>query len=357
MSLLKKVRLFIHKEAVYCAILSGLVLFHTSSSLYIVFHPIPSALPGAEGPLARAEKILAADPGKLQELFEKDSGLQLLGKYLSLSAAAVLLLGVFLFLRFWIRQKRGEWEYPWRLLPPRPAWGLTDVFRVSVLLILIAYLIEIFQGVFLLFLKADLPEQVRLMVNTALLDLIALALILYWVSAQKGQSLRGLGFSAKHFVRHIFFALLSYVALLPALAMSLFVSIWVSDRIRFETPPQPLYELFFGDAYQEILWMTILMVVLIGPIVEEAFFRGFLYNALKTRWGKKWAMVLSGVFFALLHANWVGFLPIALLGVTLAYVYEVSGTLVASIALHSIHNGLVMGFVFLMRDLLKRVAG
>ena len=356
-SVLQGIRFFIQEEALYCILLSAVILFHASSSLYISFHPIPPTPPPAEGALARAEKVLSAEPEKLQELFEKDSGLQVLGRSLSLSAAALLLFGIFLFFRFWIQQKRGEWEYRWRLLPPRPAWGLRDVFRVSVLLILIAYLIEIFQGVFFLFLKADLPEQIRLMVNTALLDLAALALILYWVSMQKGQSLRGLGFSAKHFSHHIFFAVSSYVALLPALAMSLFVSIWVSDRIRFEAPQQPLYEIFFGDAYQEILWVTILMVVLIGPIVEEAFFRGFLYSALKTKWGKRWAMVTSGIFFALLHANWVGFLPIALLGITLAFDYEVTGTLVASIALHSVHNTLVMGFVFLMRDLLKRVAG
>ena len=98
-------------------------------------------------------------------------------------------------------------------------------------------------------------------------------------------------------------------------------------------------------------------MVLVGPIVEETFFRGFLYNALKKQWGMRWAMVTSGIFFALLHANWVGFLPIALLGITLAYVYELTGTLVASITLHALHNALVMGLLFAMRDLSQRIAG
>ena len=357
MTSLRKIRLFIREEAPYCVILSGVILFHAASSLYVSFHPLAPGSPVSQSALVKAERVLSVEPQKLQELLEKDAALQFLGTSLFLSAIAVLLLGIFLLVRFWIKQTRGEWEYRWRLLPPRPAWQLRDVFRVIVLLILVAYLVEIFQGLFFVFLKVDFPEQIRLMLNTTLLDLVAFALVLYWVSVRKSQSLRGLGFSVKHFLRHIFFAVTSYVTLLPLLAASLFVSIWVSDRVRFEAPEQPLYDIFFGDTYEGVLGVTVLLVVLIGPIVEETFFRGFLYNALKTKWGKGRAVVASGIFFALLHANWVGFLPIALLGMTLAYVYEVSGTLVASIALHSIHNGLVMGFVFLMRDLLKRVAG
>ena len=356
-SLLKKVRLFIREEAPYCLILSGVLLFHTFSSLYIFFHPAPPTPQASESSFERAERILSAEPERVKLLLEKDPNLQLLGGFLFLFSLGIFVYGLFLNVRFWSKQHRGEWEYPWRLLPPRPAWGLRDVFRISILLVFIAYLVEILQGVFLLFLKMDLPDQVRLMVNTTFLDLVTLGMVFYWVVVQKNQSLRGLGFSAKHFGRHVAFALSSYAALLPLLAASLLVSLWASDLIRLEAPEQPLYDVFFGESYQGMLGLAVFLVVLVGPIVEETFFRGFLYNALKRQWGKGWAIATSGVFFAALHATWTGFLPIALLGVTLAYVYEVTATLVASIALHALHNALVMGFVFIMRDLLQRLAG
>ena len=220
-SFLQKTRLFIREETPYCYILSGIILFHAFSSLSVSFKPLPSTHQVSESRLAKAEQTLSADPQKLQKLLEKYPDLQLLGGLLSLLLVVVLFLGFFLIFQFWTKRRNGEWEYPWRLLSPPPAWGLRDVFRVTILLVLIAYLVEIVQGLLLLFWKLDLPEETRLMVNTTFLDLVALGLVLYWISVRKNQSLRGLGFSIKHFGRHLFFGLSSYAALLPLLGAAL----------------------------------------------------------------------------------------------------------------------------------------
>ena len=121
---LQKIREFIREEALYCVLLSAVMLFHASSSIYVSFHPIPPGPPPSESALGRAQRILSAEPQKLQELLEKDSSLQFLGSGLTLLAVVVLLIGVLLLFQFWMKQKRGEWEYRFRLLPPRPAWGI-----------------------------------------------------------------------------------------------------------------------------------------------------------------------------------------------------------------------------------------
>ena len=89
-----------------------------------------------------------------------------------------------------------------------------------------------------------------------------------------------------------------------------------------------------------------LLVIVIAPFAEEFFFRGFFYRALRTRMGVALAAVLDGVVFAAIHAGGspVGVLPVlAVLGVLFCLVYERTGTLFATIGMHSLNNFLAYG--------------
>jgi membrane protease YdiL (CAAX protease family) len=86
----------------------------------------------------------------------------------------------------------------------------------------------------------------------------------------------------------------------------------------------------------EVAWLLVLLCVLV-PIGEEVFFRGFVYNTLR-RWGWVGAVIFSSVLFAAVHVQVVHFLPILLLGVVLAVLYQRTGSLVASIAVHGVNN-------------------
>ena len=83
-------------------------------------------------------------------------------------------------------------------------------------------------------------------------------------------------------------------------------------------------------------------VALVGPAIEEVFFRGFTYTAFRNRWGVRWAIVGSAALFALLHMNLIAFIPIFILGVFLAYLYEKTGSLVPSMTVHMTHNFLMV---------------
>ena len=99
-----------------------------------------------------------------------------------------------------------------------------------------------------------------------------------------------------------------------------------------------------------LLFLTIFVSVF-GPIVEEMFFRGFVYPAIKKRLGVLTAALLSAAIFSLLHSNIVGFLPIMALGVLLAYLYETTGSLVSSITVHIIHNSIIVSFILFIKEL------
>ncbi len=83
------------------------------------------------------------------------------------------------------------------------------------------------------------------------------------------------------------------------------------------------------------------MLVLIGlvfPLAEEILFRGILYRWLRGRVGVAAAAGVSGVAFAGLHAIPELIPAIAVLGVILALLYELSGSLWTSVLAHAVYN-------------------
>lgn len=78
--------------------------------------------------------------------------------------------------------------------------------------------------------------------------------------------------------------------------------------------------------------------ILIAPITEEILFRGFLYATLRRYLGPLGAISLTAALFSLLHSYAFGFLSLFLIGFLLGYLYERTGSLVASVAAHAANN-------------------
>lgn len=93
-----------------------------------------------------------------------------------------------------------------------------------------------------------------------------------------------------------------------------------------------------GAASDPIVWLCIVVAL---PIAEEIMFRGALYGGLRRLMPRGAAMVFVGVLFGLLHDG-PTLLPVATLGIALAYVYERTGSLLAPCILHSVHNGITL---------------
>ncbi|HEX2070765.1 MAG TPA: CPBP family intramembrane glutamic endopeptidase [Thermoleophilaceae bacterium] len=86
------------------------------------------------------------------------------------------------------------------------------------------------------------------------------------------------------------------------------------------------------------------MVIVVAPFVEELFFRGFFYRALRTRFPIVLAAVIDGVIFGFIHFNFEGadalliLPPLAMLGVIFCLVYERTKSLWAVIGMHAFNN-------------------
>ncbi|MFP4358523.1 MAG: CPBP family intramembrane glutamic endopeptidase [Puniceicoccaceae bacterium] len=88
--------------------------------------------------------------------------------------------------------------------------------------------------------------------------------------------------------------------------------------------PRPQQAVLWIAESQSLLFVAAmgLMVVLGAPFSEELLFRAFLYRFLAERWSARFALIVSGVLFALLHASLLSFLPLCFLGLLLAKIYE-----------------------------------
>jgi len=96
-------------------------------------------------------------------------------------------------------------------------------------------------------------------------------------------------------------------------------------------------------------WLAVLAIVGLAPIAEELFFRGVVFNAFKRERGRRWAYIGSAALFAVIHLSVVALVPIFLLGLALAWVYERTGSLLAPIVMHAVVNGISVAIALLVR--------
>lgn len=103
-----------------------------------------------------------------------------------------------------------------------------------------------------------------------------------------------------------------------------------------------------------------LLVLAVGavaaPIIEELFFRGFLFGLYQRRYGAWVAYLASGLLFAVLHVNpsamdlaqSIG-LVLSLIGLSavLAYTYARTQSLYPGMLAHGINNALVLSLLYL----------
>ncbi len=86
----------------------------------------------------------------------------------------------------------------------------------------------------------------------------------------------------------------------------------------------------------------LLITVGITPIVEETFFRGFLYKVFSGRLGKLTGALLVTMIFVTLHyqvfSYWVALFSLLVGSVTLMLIREVSVSLIPPILLHQFYN-------------------
>lgn len=139
------------------------------------------------------------------------------------------------------------------------------------------------------------------------------------------------------------FALLCVPVLL--FTMGLIVALIIMYFGRPMIPNSPFEPVFRStDRFDPLAVMV--LGVSVGPLAEEVFFRGMLYNALRQRLPVWIAAPLQAIVFGLAHPfNLANAAAVAFIGLGLALIYEWRKTLVAPFFMHAFQNSL--GFAIL----------
>ena len=103
----------------------------------------------------------------------------------------------------------------------------------------------------------------------------------------------------------------------------------------------------FYDMVMEVLksmttgpfWSSFLLVAIFAPIFEEWLCRGMVLRGLLTKMKPAWAIVISALFFAVIHANPWQALNAFLIGLMMGYVYYKTGSLILTMIIHFVNNG------------------
>jgi membrane protease YdiL (CAAX protease family) len=109
------------------------------------------------------------------------------------------------------------------------------------------------------------------------------------------------------------------------------------------------------DAY-----LTAAFAVSFGALMEELFFRGFLYPVVARRLGAVWGILITAVLFGLMHApqygySWAAVLVVACVGIVLAMVRAMTKSVAASFLAHVGYNGTLMALAAWSTDGFKHM--
>ena len=103
----------------------------------------------------------------------------------------------------------------------------------------------------------------------------------------------------------------------------------------------------FYESFMEVMgkmiggkfWSSFLLAAIFAPIFEEWLCRGMVLRGLLTKMKPGWAIVVSALFFALIHLNPWQALNAFIIGVIMGYIYYKTGSLWLTMLVHFVNNG------------------
>lgn len=139
------------------------------------------------------------------------------------------------------------------------------------------------------------------------------------------------------------------LAALPPVGCLLLVSRVIFRLLHIPNTEQPIVEVFLTTQSTPLLIVLTLFAVVLAPVFEELLFRGFAYPVLKQRFGVLGSLLIVSALFALNHLHGPSLLPLFVLALGLGLAYELTGSLIASMVMHALFNGIMVLQVFYQR--------
>ncbi len=106
--------------------------------------------------------------------------------------------------------------------------------------------------------------------------------------------------------------------------------------VAFEQGQMEMIEQILTGDY--LIMLTIMHVAMVPAICEEIMYRGYILRLFERSWGIWAAIIVSGLIFGLYHLRLTQVIPLAVIGMVLAWVTIKSGSLIPAIFGHFVNN-------------------
>lgn len=347
-----EIRKFLREEKLYAYLLLGILILY--AAIFAWGGDEPKAPSPAMEKVKQAERALREEKSErewLKAALEKKPAaaffLSVFTLMFLLGFGCGLILDVWFVTNLFYRRP----VIPAARAPGTIAWGFRELAKVVILFFTYGFLASVLIGFLKKFAFQSWDTNFLMLLHTTVGDLMLFALIFYFVVKKCGKTLEATGLTFKSWAEDMRLGILGYLATLPVFLAVLLILVGIAAVFSYEPPPHPLVEVFVEEDKRNpwLIGYSIFLACLLGPVVEEIFFRGFCYPALKKFWGVPSAMMLTSALFAWIHRSTFAFAPIFVLGLILAYLYEKRGSLLPSMTMHVLHNSFFIGYFFLMK--------
>jgi membrane protease YdiL (CAAX protease family) len=171
---------------------------------------------------------------------------------------------------------------------------------------------------------------------------VAIVLILAKLDFARG--IKGLGLRLRTAPKDLGFAFLHLLAVWPLVLAAMSLTILVTKMRygpEYRIPQHEALKLISQSPALPLEVLLIVAAVVVAPIVEEMLFRGLFQTTIRSYTGRPWlAIGLTAVLFAIIHADTSHWPSLFALALGLGYAYEKSGSLLRSIFMHAMFNGI-----------------
>ena len=169
--------------------------------------------------------------------------------------------------------------------------------------------------------------------------------------------LKGFGLNVKSTVRDFAAAFVNLITVWPLVMAAMIVTISLMEFIssqEYQMERHQELNLIVEHPQLSLRILIVVVAVIVAPVLEELLFRGLFQTAIRSFFeagsglrriasSRIWfAIIVSSVLFALMHANPGHWPALFVLGIGMGYAYEKSGSLLQPIFIHAFFNAITI---------------
>jgi membrane protease YdiL (CAAX protease family) len=183
--------------------------------------------------------------------------------------------------------------------------------------------------------------------------IVITGVVLFLARTYFARRLKGFGLNVRTIVRDFAAAFVNLLTVWPLVMAAMIATVFLVELVsRQEYQMERHQELNLIIEYPQLPLRILIVFVaaIVAPVLEELMFRGLFQTAIRSLFelksgpwpipsGQIWlAIIISSMFFALMHANPGHWPALFVLGVGMGYAYEKSGSLLQPMFIHAFFN-------------------